>query len=951
MTPILPILLAGVMAGLACFLVRISRPLATVTVTLVSATGFLVLVSGLPDVHEGGALMSRIPWWPELGIELSFRLDGLSMAFALLISGVGTFIVWYGGSYLRSHAQLGRFYLFLLLFKMAMLGLVLSDNVISMFVFWELTSITSYLLIGFKHESESSRANALQALLVTGLGGLALLAGIILLGMVGDTFSISELLSDPGALKGHAWTEAGLILLIFAAFTKSAQVPFHFWLPNAMAAPTPVSAYLHSATMVKAGVYLLARFQPLGAEFAWWTWVLIGFGTVTMFWGAYCGLWQTDLKRILAYTTLSILGMLTLLIGIGTELAIKSAVLVLLGHGLYKSALFMVAGRIDLFTGTREVTQLGGLRKLIPLTAAAAFLAALSKSGFPPFFGFLGKEYVYKTGTALDGILQVILAIAVLTNMLLMALALKAGFHPFVGRRPENLNLKEASNPPALLYVGGFCLGPLLLGITGILLGLFPKFFIEPLSNAAAGAILGSAVEIKLKLWAGINMPLILSLITLTGGVVLYRIRRWFWRRKSPLLPSLKMEEVYQKILDGVLATASGQTRILQNGSLHHYLAVILVATGALVFYKLVLDGLPQIQLSAPTGILETVVLVLMGIAALVATLTQSRLIAITALGVVGFGVALIFAIFGAPDLAITQIVVETLTLVLLLFVIYRLPLFRRYSSKRTLWVDGLIAAASGLVAMVLVLKATNLQLSPSISEYYAQASYIEAKGRNVVNVILVDFRALDTLGEIFVLGIAALGVGSLVGGLKRSGEEPDVIPLNGPQPWDSMVLATAAKVLLPILLLLSLFVLYRGHNEPGGGFIGGLVGASAIILYSLGCGLEQTRKMMRVRPTFLIALGLIVAVGSAFWAPAFGGTPMEGLWLPTFSLPLLGTVHLGTPLIFDVGVYFAVIGFTLLVAFSLEELRLPPIAGLESDKTEDNADGTGSTQVPFPKR
>ncbi len=935
------------MAALACILVRISRPVATVLITLGSAIGFIVLLGGLPEVNEGGALLSSIPWWPELGIELSFRLDGLSMAFALLISGVGTFILWYGGSYLRNHAQLGRFFLFLLLFKMAMLGLVLSDNVISMFVFWELTSITSYLLIGFKHESETSRANALQALLVTGLGGLALLAGVLLLGMVGGTFSIGELLSEPEALKGHGWTQAGLILLIFAAFTKSAQVPFHFWLPNAMAAPTPVSAYLHSATMVKAGVYLLARFQPLGAEFAWWAPVLVGFGTLTMFWGAYCGLWQTDLKRILAYTTLSILGMLTLLIGIGTELAIKSAVLVLLGHGLYKSALFMVAGRIDLFTGTREVTELAGLRKLIPLTAAAAFLAALSKSGFPPFFGFLGKEYVYKTGTALDGVLQVVLAISVLTNMLLMALALKAGFHPFVGKRPENLNLKEASNPPALLYAGGFCVGPLLLGVTGILLGLFPRMLIEPLSNSAAGAILGSAVEIKLKLWAGINLPLILSLVTLTGGFLVYRSRRWFWRRPSSLLPRLKMEEVYQKILDGVLALASVQTRILQNGSLHHYLLVILVTTGGLLSYKLVLDGFPEVDLSPPPGVLEAVIFVLMGVAALVAATTSSRLIAITALGMVGFGGALIFAIFGAPDLAITQIVVETLTLVLLLFVIYRLPLFRRYSRSRTLWMDGVIAGASGLLAMVLVLKALNLQLSPSISEFYAEASYIEAKGRNVVNVILVDFRALDTLGEIFVLGIAALGVGTLVGGLKLSGEEPDALPSPGSKPWD-LLLASAAKVLLPILLFLSLFVLYRGHNEPGGGFIGGLVGASAIILHSLGCGLEQTRKVMRVRPTFLIALGLIVAVGSAFWAPVTGGAPMEGLWLPTFTLPLLGVVHLGTPLVFDVGVYFAVIGFTLLVAFSLEELRLPRLAGPEIEAAGEGR--RGSTNAPFRK-
>lgn len=927
MSFVIPILLAGLSALAAPLFIRWHRLAATAVLSGISLTGFFFFLGFLPQVGEGEKLLLQWGWWPELGVNLAFRLDGLSLLFALLISGVGTFIVWYGGSYLRSHPQLGRFYLYLLLFKMAMLGLVLADNLIVLFIFWELTSITSYLLIGFKHESETSRGNALQALLITGLGGLSLLAGVLLLGMLGDTFSMGEILQNPEGIAGKGLGSAALILLVFAAFTKSAQLPFHFWLPNAMAAPTPVSAYLHSATMVKAGVYLLARFQPLGAEFSWWSTTLILFGAATMGWGAYCGLWQKDLKRILAYTTLSVLGMLTLLIGVGTELAIKSMVLVLLGHGLYKSALFMVAGRIDLFTGTRDVTALRGLRSWIPITAAAAFLAALSKSGFPPFFGFLGKEYVYKAGTSLDGILQGVLLVAMLTNMLLMALALKVGIHPFFGKIPDGFQSKEEKNPPSLFYAGGLSLGPLLLGVIGIIIGLFPALLVQPLSDAAAGAILGDAVEVKLKLWAGFNIPLLLSVLTLAGGLTLYLNRRWIWRQTGQTLPRLTAEGVYQKCLDGVLGFAGWQTRILQNGSLHHYLVVILMASGALVVLKFILDGFPDVPPLLAVRSLEWVLFPVMGIAGIIAAVSSSRLVAITALGVVGFGVALIFAFFGAPDLAITQIIVETLTLVLFLFVIYRLPLFKRYSRTRTVVLDGFIGVSSAVIVSILVLKALELQLSPSISEYFAQASYLEAKGRNIVNVILVDFRALDTLGEIFVIGIAALGVGSLVGGLLPTGEEPEVPGENDPQEKRSLILAEGARLLLPMLILLSIFVLYRGHNEPGGGFIGGLVGATAIILYAMGQGLERTWKMIPRTPIWFISIGLLVAVTSAFAGPLAGKTAMEGLWLPTFELPVLGTIHLGTPLIFDVGVYLTVVGFTTLVALALKELRLPRTA------------------------
>jgi multicomponent Na+:H+ antiporter subunit A len=711
------------------------------------------------------------PWFPSLDISFALRLDGLGLLMGLLVTGIGTLIVLYASGYLHHHPMLGRFYLFLLGFMAAMLGIVISDDLIVLFVFWELTSITSYLLIGFNNTEASSRTKALQALLVTGLGAMAMLAGFILIGETADTWSLAEVLKSGDALRGAPFYTAIVVLVLGGAFTKSAQVPFHFWLPNAMAAPTPVSAYLHSATMVKAGVFLLARLNPALGGTPLWQWTLTLFGGTTLLLAVWLGLLQKDLKSILAYTTLGVLGMLTMLIGLGTEIAIQSMVVFLLGHALYKATLFMTSGSVDHETGTRDVTMLGGLRRSMPLTATAAMLAALSMAGFPPFFGFIGKEYVYKAGLGMEGVAQWALPVAFIGNVIMMALAFQTGAGPFFGRESHRLP-KHPHEAPASMWFG-----PLLLGATGLVLGLFPSLVASALIAPAVSSIQGGEVALSLKLWHGINLPLIISLATLGLGLALFLARRKLWQHGGRILQAITpwgADAAYHRIFKGVVDFSKLQTRLIQSGHLHHY--VFITAGTATLLLALALAKFSAKLPEFPTetfDALPAVLVVLMILATLRAATTNNRITALISLGVVGFGIAVLFLYFGAPDLAITQVLVDTLTVVLFMFVIYRLPGLSWLSSRRTRLRDALLAAVFGVCITLAVLQALAVQFAPPISGTLASMSYLEAKGKNIVNVILVDFRALDTLGEITVLAAAALGIAALVkSGLRRRKEK-----------------------------------------------------------------------------------------------------------------------------------------------------------------------------------
>jgi multicomponent Na+:H+ antiporter subunit A len=713
----------------------------------------------LVGLAPGEMLTTSHPWFEALGASLDFRLDGFSGMMALLVTGVGALIVVYASGYLKGHPEMGRFLMLLFGFMAAMLGVVVADNIILLFVFWELTGVTSYFLIGFEHEKKEARQKALQALLVTGTAGLALLAGLVLLGNAAGTWRISEMLQMGEVVRASPLYPAIAILVMIGAMAKSAQVPLHFWLPNAMAAPTPVSAFLHSATMVKAGVFLLALFSPVLSGTTLWHGTLTVAGSVTLLTGAFLGLVQTDLKRILAYTTLAVLGVLTMLIGIGTDLALKSMVVFLLGHALYKAALFMVAGTVDHETGTRDVQLLGGLRKAMPFTAVAAMLAAFSKAGFPPFLGFIGKEYVYKTGTALDAFAPVLVTIALVGNILLFALALKAGWHPFWAKPRNGLEPLPAHEGPITLWGP-----PLLLALAGLLFGLMPGWVSRALVAPAATIITGAPVTTELALWHGINVPLGLSVLTIIGGVLVYRSRRVIWRQQAHVEALQGPLAVYENLLTQVVGSAKTVTRAVQTGALRHYIFVVMAATATLVWWKFLRFGeWPTLSHFGDFSVAPALIGFVVAGSAVVAAVSNSRLNTLLALGVLGLGNALLFLYFSAPDLAITQLLVEALTIVLLVLVLHRLPDIKPKASRWLRSRDVGVSIAMGAGVALLVLKATQVHMGERISTTLSEWSYPLAHGRNVVNVILVDFRALDTFGEIIVLAIAALGVVALL--------------------------------------------------------------------------------------------------------------------------------------------------------------------------------------------
>lgn len=726
---------------------------------LVPLGGFVFYTTLIPLVAHGGAVRVSIPWADGLGISLSFFVDGLSLLFLLIISSVGTFIVWYAAGYLHGSKSLGKFYLYLLSFMAAMLGVVASDNLILLFIFWELTSITSFLLIGYYHEDAKSRTSALQAVLVTGSGGLAMMAGFILLGMGAGTYEISELLAlDKGVIPSLPQFPTILVLILLGAFTKSAQFPFHFWLPNAMAAPAPVSAFLHSATMVKAGVFLLARLHPSLSDHAMWTAIVAPVGAVTMLTGVFLGMRETDLKKILAYTTLSVLGTLTMLLGIGTELAIKACLVYLLAHALYKAALFMTAGTVDHETGTREIEELSGLRRVMPFTAAGAMLGGLSMAGIPLVIGFISKEYFYKALLDADGPPYLWEALGVGASMVMVALAATAGVRPYFGALKKTP--KHAHEGPWTMWIG-----PVILGMLALVFGIFPHLAGDHLISAAAASVMANPeYHAHLELWHGWNTALMLSILTLVVGVGIYMIAGSWRRIMAPIyrgLTAIGPEQVYFKLLDGVMAFAAWQTAFLQNGRLRNYILTVGGFAVLLLIWLLprnvfILDLTSMV----PMSLLGVSVCILMIIAAIFACIAKSRFTAILALGVVGLGVAIMFFLFSAPDLAMTQILVETLTVVLFVLAFYKLPNLRGFSSRGIRIRDAILSTIFGLVMTFLVMIAFHFKSTDApISEYMAANSLPIANGRNVVNVILVDFRALDTLGEITVLTIAALGI------------------------------------------------------------------------------------------------------------------------------------------------------------------------------------------------
>lgn len=885
-------------ALLAAWLVS-RRPRAARILAIWPAVLTVVLARELRSTIDAGARVIELAWAPSLGLALSFNLDGLGLLFALLISGIGALVVLYASEYLAGHPQAGRFYASLFAFMGAMIGVALSDNILTLFVFWELTGFTSFLLIGFEHERADARAAALQALIVTGGGGLALLAaGVLLLDVTGTT-SLSAMVSSRGLLAAHpAYATIGVLVLL-AAFTKSAQVPFHFWLPNAMAAPTPVSAYLHSATMVKAGVYLVARMTPVLGGTTFWTTAVVAVGAVTMVVGAWRSVQEQDLKRILAYSTVSALGLLTMLLGVGTPEAIAAALVYLTAHAAYKGALFLVAGAVDHETGTRDVTVLAGLRRAMPITALAGGAAALSMAGVPLTLGFVGKDSAYEALLHGAGWSQWLLALTVASSILLGLAGLLAGVLPFQGAPA-----KEAVHEPAW----ALWLPALALAVTGVATGILPSILNAPLS-AAAGAIIAAPLPMSLAVWHGMSPALMLSALTLLGLWIAYvsrdAIRRYAWR------PAVGTEGIYTGTLAALNRISHVIAPRLHSASLRSYVMVIVVTS--MIIGGAALLTVPGLRASTPELDVrphELLIVAVIITGAIAATLASSTMAAVLSLGAVGYGVAMTFLLFGAPDLAMTQFSVETLTVLIYVLVFRHFRTLDTLSSRLVRSRDAVIAIGIGTLIGGSVLTVSTIDTAARLREYFAEFGPTLGHGRNIVNVILVDFRAFDTMAEITVLATAAIGVRAL---LRLAATDRPADEAVDAEALTSTIFRTAARLLMPLLLLFAIFLLLRGHNQPGGGFVGGLVAAAAFALYAIAYGVRHAQRALLVQPLTLLGGGLLIALASGVPAAVRGQPFMTAQWSPWMA-------GAGTPMLFDVGVFLVVMGVVLMMIFSLAE-------------------------------
>ncbi|MBS9719857.1 putative monovalent cation/H+ antiporter subunit A [Tianweitania sp. BSSL-BM11] len=722
---------------------------------------FITFAAQIGTVSSGNALVGGLPWIPSLDVGLSWYIDGLALAFALLVSGIGILIVLYAGGYLKGHPHHSRFMSFLLLFMGAMQGLVVADGFLTLFVFWELTSITSFLLIGFDHQREASRRAALQALVVTGMGGLALLAGLVTIGMATTTDTLSGLLANPDVLRSSALYVPALILILLAAFTKSAQFPFHFWLPNAMEAPTPVSAYLHSATMVKAGVYLLMRLNPVMGDTVLWETILPLFGGATLLVGSVLALRQSDLKLMLAYTTIGSLGLLVMLTGFGTETAVLGAVLYLIAHALFKGTLFMVVGILDHETGTRRIEDLRGLRSAMPLTFVAALGAGLSMAGIPLFTGFLAKETIYEALLAGgDAWSLLVLIVIILGNAAMAAVGLAVGLTPFTGSlRPTPQAPHEG---PVLLW-----LGPVTLATFGLALALLSSAFYGAFADPMASAVAGLAVENHASPFPHVSLAFGLSLLTLAIGVAFYLGLQGMRRSIGGVLTAFGWgpDRGFDQVMRGLVTLSVRVTGVVQSGRLDVYITVAFVVVAAALWMPMLLTGELPVLPSIPQLLLHEWAVLLVAVVGLYAVVrTRNRLTAIVSLGIQGFAVALLFLLMGAPDLSFTQFMVETLSVVILALVMTRIrlePTDHRPWNEKLL--DGSIAILCGLGFGLLLLKVTQGTFDAALSAFFSANARIIAHGRNVVNVIIVDFRGFDTLGEIAVVTITGLAILAII--------------------------------------------------------------------------------------------------------------------------------------------------------------------------------------------
>jgi multicomponent K+:H+ antiporter subunit A len=898
-----------------------ARGLAVVGTAAAMLVSLILLASQAGAAGAGEVLLARYVWLTAWGLDLSFRLDGLGVLFALLVLGIGILVVLYAAYYLPAKDSLDRFYALLLTFAGGMLGVVLAENLLLLLAFWEVTSIASFLLIGYKYDYHDSRIAARMALAVTGGGGLALLAGLLLLGQIAGSFELSVVLQSGPAIREHPLYAPMLVLVLVGAFTKSAQFPFHFWLPHAMAAPTPVSAYLHSATMVKAGVFLLARLYPALAGTDLW-FVLVGAtGAVTLVYGAYIALLKDDFKGLLAYSTISHLGLITLLFGLATPLTAVAAVFHIINHAIFKASLFMAAGIIDHECGTRDMRLINGLFRYMPWTATLGIVAASSMAGVPLLNGFLSKEMFFAETIghpAFDGYTRYLLpTFATMAGALAVAYSTRFVHDVFFNGAPRELPRTPGEPPRWMLF-------PVeVLVALCLLVGLFPQFAIGGLLGNAVGAVLQESVpDYDLAIWHGFNLPLAMSVVALGGGLLHY------WRRHHlfdlharyaavKLSSPVAFERVFRSARRGAVRVLA----LIDNVSLQRYLAWLISTVLALGLWAY-LGGVPAnlrgAQATTPADALGLAALVALTIGALGTVHYQrQRLLAVVFLSVVGLIVTLVFLRFSAPDLALTQISVEVVTIVLLLSALRYLPeLAPAEDMPARRWRDTVLALLAGLGIGALAYAMATRPFS-TISAFHLAQAVPGGGGANVVNVILVDFRGFDTLGEIAVLTMAALGVHAL---LDRSRIPPCVNIASTPGERYPLMLNMLMRPLLPLTLTVSVYILLRGHNAPGGGFIAGLVTAIALMLQYVASGIVDTRARLRVDHVRILAVGMLIALatGAASWLFAH---PFLTSAFTHVELPIVGEIELASAMIFDIGVYLVVVASVLMILAEIGEL------------------------------
>ena len=912
-------------AVLPALAIRYGRTACAAVTGAVSAAALILLALHAPAVLGGAVVQNRIDWLPALGLNATFFLDGLGLLFAGLILGIGLLIILYARFYLAGSDPMGQFYTYLLLFQGAMLGIVLSDNILLLLVFWELTSLSSFLLIGYWKHLPEGRQGARMALAVTGSGGLSMIAGMLIVGQIAGSYDLTVILSQREAIQESDWYLPALVLILLGAFTKSAQFPFHFWLPHAMAAPTPVSAYLHSATMVKAGIFLMARMWPVLSGTWEWFILVTSAGLITMVMAAAIALFKDDLKALLAFSTVSHLGLITMLLGFGTTEAATVAIFHILNHATFKAALFMTAGIVDHETHTRDLRRLGGLHRLMPVTFAIAALAALAMAGIPPLNGFLSKELMLEEAAHVTWPTPwAVGLLATLGALFSVAYSFRFLAHGFLGQvRTDYPHHPHDPGP-------GLWSAPALLAALVVLIGLFPMTTAAWLVDSAASAVTGSPVTVKIAHWHGLAPPALwMSLAAIGGGLVLlgsYPRLRCLW----DATPRPEAKRIFDGLVEPLAAAARSLTASLHDGGFaRSVMLAVLAIAGAAAFAFLTAPHAPGTRATLPVDPASLAIWSVLVLAALATPFVhRNRPVALILTGVVGLLIAPVFMLFSAPDLALTQVSVEVVTVLLMLLALNFLPKETPAESSRSrrlrdAGVAGIAGLGIGGLAYAMLVRAPAFD---PISAYHLAQSKPGAGGTNAVNTIIVDFRGYDTFGEIIVLSIAALvifalsetllasrTVGSRLATWPRARESGDRHP---------MMLVVATRLLLPMAVMVGVYIYLRGHNLPGGGFVAGLVFAIALLMQYLASGYDWSHARQRYDHHLLIGLGVLVAALAGVGAWAFG-LPFLTSGYTYVHLDPLEEFELATAAIFDLGVFLCVLGAVLLALASLSRLAL----------------------------